>query len=311
VLGIARQQREYAPVDSIIQFLITVFTLNGTFRWHWVTDFLFSVPIFQGVLLTVLVSVISQVAGSLIGLLLYFLRRSRFRPVQWLANGYVWLFRGTPLLIQILIFSLLFSYLGLAQRMRTVEFSQPLGFVYEIFLDSLLALVLGLSLNEGAYMAEIVRAGIDSIDAGQMEAAKSLGMTYGQAMRRIVLPQALRVIVPPLGNEFNSMLKSSSLAYVVSFPELLVTAEQLGGGLRNAALELYFVASIWYLILTSIWTVIQVLLERRLNASNIDPALRAQRPWWQRVFGAGERAGVPAGAPEIAFPVPGADRGAR
>jgi polar amino acid transport system permease protein len=298
-------------VDSIIQFFVAVFTLDGTFRWHWVTDFVFSVPVFQGVLLTVLVSVIAQLAGSLIGLLLYFLRRSRFPPLKWLANGYVWLFRGTPLLIQILIFSLLFSYTGLARNLRTVEISQPLGFVYEIFLDSFFALVLGLSLNEGAYMAEIVRAGIDSIDVGQMEAAKSLGMTYGLAMRRIVLPQALRVIVPPLGNEFNSMLKSSSLAYVVSFPELLVTAEQLGGGLRNAALELYFVASLWYLVLTSIWTIIQAVIERRLNASSLDPALRAQRPWWQRMFGGGERGVVPAGAPEIAFPLPGADHGAR
>jgi len=299
-------------MDSIIQFLITVFTLHDTFHWHFVTDFLFSAPIFQGILLTVVVAVVSQIAGSLIGLLLYFLRRSRFRPVRWIGNSYVLLFRGSPLLLQVLIFSLFFSYLGLAQKMRLVQISQPLGFVYEIFLDALLALVLGLSLNEGAYMAEIVRAGIDSIDVGQIEAAKSLGMTYGRAMRRIVLPQALRIIIPPLGNEFNSMLKNTAIAYVVSFPELLVTTQQLGSGFPIKSLELYVVALIWYVVLTSIWTLIQSQIERRLNASNIDPALRAQGPWWQRAFGSRER-GVVVGVagPGVALPLPDADRGAR
>lgn len=299
-------------MDSIIQFFSSVLTLNNTFRWHFVTDFVISTPILQGVLLTLLLSVVAQIVGSLIGLLLYFMRRSRFPAFHWFANGYIWLFRGTPLIVQILIFSQLFPYLYLVRPLRSVHISQPLGFVYEIFLDSFLSVILALSLNEGAYMAEIVRAGIDAIDTGQIEAAKSLGMTYGQAMRRIVLPQALRVIVPPLGNEFNSMLKSSSLAFVVSFPELLVTANQLGSGFTAAALELYVVASIWYLVMTTVWTFIQAGIERRLNASNIDPALRAQGPWWQRVFGGRER-GVVAGVagPGIALPLPGGDRGAR
>jgi polar amino acid transport system permease protein len=290
-------------VDPIIQFLINVFTLNGSFRWHYVTDFLFSVPIFQGILLTLLIAVIAQVAGSLIGLLLYFLRRSRFRPARWFAEGYVWVFRGTPALVQILALSLIFSYLGLAHQMRdVVNIKQVFGFTYDVFLDAFLALLLGLSLNEGAYMAEIVRAGIDSIEVGQIEAAKSLGMQYGQAMRRIVLPQALRVIVPPLGNEFNSMLKNTSLAYIVSFPELLGTATQLGSGFRAAGLELILVASIWYLVMTTVWTFIQSWIERRLNASNIDPALWQQPPWWQRLTGIGARAGR--SAPEAAGPLP-------
>jgi polar amino acid transport system permease protein len=284
-------------VDSIIQFLTYLFTLGGAFRWHYVGDFLFSVPIFQGVFLTLLLAVIAQLVGTIIGFLLYFLRRSRFLPIRWFADGYVWVFRGTPALVQILAFSTVFLYLGISQRMRTVEISQPLGFVYEIFLDSFLAVVLALSLNEGAYMAEIMRAGIDSIDVGQIEAAKSLGMPYGQAMRRIILPQALRVIIPPLGNEFNNMLKSTSLAYIVSFPELLGTAGQLGSGFRAAALELFLVASIWYLILTTIWTLIQSWIERRLNLSNTDPALRERGTWWQRAFGMGSRP-----IPEVALP---------
>jgi polar amino acid transport system permease protein len=282
-------------MNPIIQFFTNLFTLNGSFNWKFVQQFLFSAPIFQGLVLTLIVSVMAQILGSLIGLALYFLRRSRVGVVRGFANGYIWLFRGTPVIVQILVFSQIFPYLHLAVPLRSVEISQSLGIYYEIFLDSFLALMLALSLNEGAYMAEIVRAGIDAIDVGQIEAAKSLGMTYGQAMRRIVIPQALRVIVPPLGNEFNGMLKTSSLGYIVSFPELLGTADQIAKP-RAALLELYLVASVWYLVLTTIWTLIQAQIERRLNISNIDPALLARKPWWQRTFGFGDR--------EIPEPIP-------
>jgi polar amino acid transport system permease protein len=284
-------------MNPIIQFFTNLFTLNGTFNWAFVKQFFFSTPILQGLFLTAVIAILAQTIGSVIGLLLYFMRRSRIAIVRWLANAYIWFFRGTPLLVQVLLFASFFSQTGLASpsRLRSVEISPSLGFVYEIFLDSLLALVLALSLNEGAYMAEIVRAGIDAIDVGQIEAAKSLGMTYGQAMRRVVLPQALRVIVPPLGNEFNSMLKSTAAGYIVSFPELLGAASQIANP-RAALLELFFVASIWYLVLTSIWTFIQARIERRLNISSIDPSLLARKPWWQRTFGFGDR-GLPESAP--------------
>jgi len=149
-------------------------------------------------------------------------------------------------------------------------------------MDSFIAALLALSLNEGAYMAEIVRAGIDAVDDGQMEAAKSLGMPYRMAMRRIVLPQALRVIVPPLGNEFNNMLKSSSLASAIALLELLGTASEIGAA-AFTTFELYIVASFWYLVLTSIWTIAQALIERRLNVSAVEP--RAAVGWWQRLVG--------------------------
>jgi len=136
--------------------------------------------------------------------------------------------------------------------------------------DSFVAGYLAFSLNEGAYMAEIVRAGIDSIDPGQMEAAKTLGMTYWLGMRRIVLPQAMRVILPPLGNEFNSMLKTTSLVSVISLYDLLGAAEAIGSPLF-LSLELLTVACIWYLALTTLWTIAQYALERRFNASTRDP----------------------------------------
>jgi polar amino acid transport system permease protein len=196
-------------------------------------------------------------------------------------------FRGTPLLVQILFLYSFLPYVNLARPLIATKLFQNLGFTNQIPLDAFLAGALALALNEGAYMAEIVRAGIDSIDVGQLEAAKSLGMTYGLAMRRIVLPQALRVIVPPLGNEFNSMLKSSSLVSVISVVDVLEATESRASSLA-APLELLTVAAIWYLILTSIWGLIQARIERRLNASNIEPGLgklRATAPWWRRSIG--------------------------
>ena len=146
-------------------------------------------------------------------------------------------------------------YIHLAQPLIATQLFRHLGFTNQIPLDGFLSGCLALALNEGAYMAEIARAGIDSIESGQMEAAKSLGMTYGLAMRRIVLPQALRVIVPPL-NEFNSMLKSSSLVSVISVADLLEIAQTRASSLA-APLELLTVAAIWYLILTTISGLIQ------------------------------------------------------
>ena len=162
-----------------------------------------------------------------------------------------------------------------------------LGFPQVAF-DGFVAALVALSLNEGAYMSEIVRAGIDSIDVGQMEAAKSLGMTYFLAMRRIVLPQAARVIIPPLGNEFDSMLKNTSLAVTISVGELFGAAYALQGVLGRP-MELYTVAAFWYLVLTLIWTAVQSLVERRLNVSVYDNGPSDRGSYWQRVFGFGRR----------------------
>ena len=156
------------------------------------------------------------------------MRRARFKPVSWIADAYIWLFRGTPLLVQVIAVYLATSYLGVARPLQASNVFSVIGFDpsgYGGALRPFVAGFLALALNEGAYMAEIVRAGIDSIEAGQMEAAKSLGMTYWLGMRRIVLPQAMRVILPPLGNEFNSMLKNTSLASVISLYDLLGAAQ--------------------------------------------------------------------------------------
>lgn len=273
-------------MEGLLQWLQTVVTLNHFFTWTYVWKYIPAAAIVQGVILTVIIAVIAQLLGTIIGLLLYFLRRSRLRIVRIFADGYIWFFRGTPLVVQILAFYNLFPYLHLSRPLRAVDPFSAIGFTHgpgPVFLDSFLAAVLALSLNEGAYMAEIVRAGIDAIDVGQLEAAKSLGMTYSLAMRRIVLPQAFRIIIPPLGNEFNNMLKNTSLAAFIALNELLETARLIGDPIFGT-LELLVVASVWYLLLTTIWGFIQGAIERRLNLSNLDPGA-SQPQWWQRAFG--------------------------
>lgn len=234
-----------------------------------VVDNVFAALIVQGVIITIVLSVLSQTLGTVIGLVLYFMRRARFQPIRWVANAYIWFFRGTPLLVQILFVYLAMPVFGVARPLRAADIFTAIGF-NGIYTDSFIAGLIAFSLNEGAYMAEIVRAGIDSIDPGQMEAAKSLGMTYWQGMRRIVLPQAMRVILPPLGNEFNSMLKTTSLVSVISLYDLLGAAEAIGSPIFRT-LELLTVACLWYLLMTSIWTIIQSALERRFSASTREP----------------------------------------
>ncbi len=252
-----------------------------TYNGAAVTHNLFAPLIMQGIIITITLAILSQVTGTIIGLILYFMRRARFRPLSWIAEVYIWLFRGTPLFVQILVVYLSTSYLNLARPLQASNIFPALGFDasgYGGALRPFVAGFLALALNEGAYMAEIVRAGIDSIDPGQMEAAKTLGMTYWLGMRRIVLPQAMRVILPPLGNEFNGMLKNTSLVSAISLYELLGAAEAIGSP-SFLTLELLTVAVIWYLLMTTVWTIIQSWLERRFSASNIDPGSKGKSVW--------------------------------
>lgn len=168
-----------------------------------------------------------------------------FGPI---ANLYIWLFRGTPLLVQIIF----------------VYFAVPELTNNQVTISEFMSAFIALSLNEGAYMAEIIRAGITSVEGGQMEAAESLGMTRWLAMRRIILPQAVRVIIPPTGNEFISMLKNTSLAYVVSTHEILFETEQIISATYKY-FELLLVVSVWYLAMTTVATVFQTLLERHFE----------------------------------------------
>jgi polar amino acid transport system permease protein len=217
---------------------------------------------------TVYISVVAQAVGVLLGLLAALARMSRFAPLRWISGVYVWIFRGTPVLVQIFYVYFAFAWPTLRFGFWTVS-------------DAAIAAIVALSINEGAYMREIIRAGIDSVDRGQMEAAKSIGMRYGLAMRRIILPQAARVIVPPLGNEFNNMMKTSSLAYTIGVFEMFAYSEQ---NYSQFFIADYFLAiAIWYLALTTVWTFIQAWIERRLARSERGDELsfreRLQAAW--------------------------------
>jgi polar amino acid transport system permease protein len=201
---------------------------------------------------TIYISIVAQALGVALGLLAALARMSRLAPVRALSGGYVLVFRGTPVLVQIFYLYFAFSWPSL----HVLGYGVP---------GEAIAGIAALSINEGAYMREIIRAGIDSIDKGQMEAAKSLGMRYGLAMRRIILPQAARVIVPPLGNEFNNMMKTTSLVYTIGVYELFADAEQRYS--QTFVADHFLAVAFWYLVLTTVWSFVQAWIERRLAVS--------------------------------------------
>jgi polar amino acid transport system permease protein len=208
--------------------------------------------LFRTLWATVYISIASQVLGVLLGLLAALARMSRFAALRWLSGIYVWIFRGTPLLVQIFYVYFAFSWPTFDFGFWTVS-------------DAAIAGIVALSVNEGAYMREIIRAGIDSIDRGQMDAARSVGMRTSLAMRRIILPQAARVIVPPLGNEFNNMMKTTSLLAFIGVYELFQDADIHYSTTFKPA-EYFIAVAFWYLVLTTVWSLIQTQIERRLSA---------------------------------------------
>jgi polar amino acid transport system permease protein len=220
-------------------------------------------PILHGLVITVVIAAISQILGIVVGVVAATMRRSHIFPLRQIANFYIWLMRGTPFLLQVsIVYFAGFPFLGLAifggYRWGNVEI---FGIV---ILGSILAGIFALTFNEGAYMAVIIEAGIDSVDVGQMEAARAIGMTRGQAMRHTILPQAARIVVPPLGNQFNLMLKNTSLLAVISVSELYTAATVLQGQTFQP-FEVFGAVSIYYLAMTTLWGFIQSLIEKRLR----------------------------------------------
>jgi His/Glu/Gln/Arg/opine family amino acid ABC transporter permease subunit len=211
------------------------------FRWDVLLQYL---PLFfEGIVLTVEITVISVLLGTILGLFAGMGRLSEIGMIRWISGMYVGFFRGTPLFVQIL----LIHFAVLPTFMKTTPF---------------LSGVVALSLNAGAYIAEIFRAGIQSIDPGQMEAARSLGMTKGQAMREIILPQAFRRMLPPLGNEAIMLLKDSSLLAAISLPEVTYYAKLMQGK-TFLAWESFLTIAFMYLVLTLLLAQVVKFLERK------------------------------------------------
>lgn len=254
-------------VSALVVLLLLAWLVQAAVQSHFidfrlVRKYQFSHLVLKGLRNTIILSVLAQVTGIVLGVVFAVMRLSKNPVTSTVSSAYIWFFRGTPVLVQ-----LFFWFNGVPSVFRHLTIAIPFTHVtvYSTpmvdFMTPFMAAFLGLALNEGAYMAEIVRAGILSVDEGQVEAAQALGMTSMLTMRRIVLPQAMRVIVPPTGNEFISMLKTSSLASVITYSELLRVASDIYS-VNLQPVPLLVVASIWYLVLTTVASIGQYEIER-------------------------------------------------
>ncbi len=266
-------------VTVLVAMLVHTLVTNPRFEWNVVWSYFLSTRVLDGLAITILLTVVCMAIGIVLGVILAVMRLSANPLLSGSSWVYIWFFRGTPVLVQLLVwFNLAFLY-------PKISLGIPFGPTWltanaNNLITPLVAAILGLGLNEGAYMSEIVRAGILSVEHGQGEAAQALGMPRGLTMRRIILPQAMRVIIPPTGNETISMLKTSSLASVITVTELLY-AVQLIYSVNFKTIPLLIVASIWYLIVTSVLTAGQYYVERYYarGAARELPLTPRQRIW--------------------------------
>jgi polar amino acid transport system permease protein len=252
-----RHYGRYVTAVIAIAILVAIIYAfgQGKINWHAVPDYFFDDRIMTGVGKTLLLTVLAMLIGVVGGIILAVMRLSKNPVTSSIAWFYIWFFRGTPVLVQLFVWfnlGLVFEYINLMPFYKDY---------WSNFMTPLLTALLGLGLNEAAYMAEICRAGLLAVDEGQTEAAHALGMSHSKTLRRIVIPQAMRVIVPPTGNEVINMLKTTSLVAVVQYPELFRYAQDIGQ-VSGAPVEMYFLAAAWYLIMTSVLSVGQYYIER-------------------------------------------------
>lgn len=239
----------------VLALLVRAFA-RGQIEWSVVGQFLTVPVILNGIIATIVMAVLAMALGIILGLVVAIMGLMDNPVLKAVAAGYTWLFRGTPVILQLLLWfnlALVFPTIGIPGlwSWRAVDIMTP-------FLSALL----GLGINQGAYTSEVIRAGLLSVDQGQHEAAQAIGMGRLKTLRRIILPQAMRVIIPPLGNEFIGMVKTTSLASVIQYPEVLHNAENIYYA-NSRVIELLIVAGIWYLAVVSVLTPLQMLLERR------------------------------------------------
>ncbi|WP_030981776.1 amino acid ABC transporter permease [Streptomyces sp. NRRL S-1813] len=228
---------------------------SGNVNWDAIPEYMFNADILKGLRNTLLITVLSMIIGVVLGVILAVMRQSKNPVTSTVAWFYVWFFRGTPVYVQLFLWfnlGLVFQYIDIMPIYKD-EWSD--------FMTPFLCALLGLGLNEAAYMAEICRAGLNAVDEGQTEAAHALGMSHAKTLRRIVVPQAMRVIVPPTGNEVINMLKTSSLVIAVQYYDLLQAAQNVGRD-SGVVVEMLILAAVWYLIATTVLSIGQYYLER-------------------------------------------------
>lgn len=243
-----------AAIIAILALIVRAFAV-GDIEWHYVGEFLTAKAIVHGLGNTIILAICAMALGIFLGVVFAIMRLSKNPVLRWTAIGYVWLFRAAPALLQLLIWfnlALIFPRIAIPGLFdfRTVDVMTPF-----------VAGLLGLGIQQGAYTSEVVRAGIQSVDQGQYEAAQAIGMPRLMMLQRIIMPQAMRVIVPPVGNEFIGMIKLTSLASVIQYSEMLHAAQTIYYA-NSRTLELLFVASIWYLVVVSLLSIGQGFIER-------------------------------------------------
>jgi polar amino acid transport system permease protein len=239
---------------------------NADIDWPTVRHYLGAGPLLQGLLITIALTLVAMLVGIVLGTVVGVMRLSRNPVTAAVAWGYVWVFRGTPVYLQLLVWfnlALIFPYLTIPgiTTARTVDLITPFA-----------AASLGLGINQGAYTSEVVRGGIQSVDEGQTEAAHAIGMTNWMTLRKVVLPQAMRVILPPIGNEFIGMVKTTSLASAIGVTEILNEAQSIYI-VNNRIMELLIVCGIWYLAAVSVLSIAQYYLERHFARGSSSRAL--------------------------------------
>jgi polar amino acid transport system permease protein len=241
---------------ALIGWIVSLFA-NSSIMWERIPEFFWSPALRSGLVGTVSLTLWVMIVAIFLGVLLAVASQSGNWVLRWVAAAYVWFFRGVPALVQLLI------WFNLAVVIPTLNLGPIFQGSTNELMTPFVAALLGLGLAESAYMAEIIRGGILSIPHGQIEAAKSIGMTSTMTMRRIILPQMIRVVVPPTGNQFIGMLKYTSLAFAVSYRDLLSEASRIYNS-NFQVMEVLFAATAWYLILTTLFSVIQGRIERAL-----------------------------------------------
>lgn len=260
-------------VSAIIVAILAAMAIHGlitnvNFQWNVVFQWLFSASIMQGVAFTIILTVLAMAVGTVLAITMAIMRQSVNPVLRWVAMAYIWFFRGTPIYTQLIFWSLLptlYPSLSVGVPFLGTLLGWEVSFDTATYFTPFWMAFVGLGLNEGAYLAEIMRAGLLSVSKGQWEAATALGMPRATIFRRIILPQAMRVIVPPIGNETISMLKTTSLVSAIPFTlELTFIARQRGQA-TFAPVPLLIAAAIWYLVITSLLMVIQSMIEKHFG----------------------------------------------
>jgi polar amino acid transport system permease protein len=253
-----------AIVGVVAVSVVVSLAKNPNLDWGTVRTYLFSDLVLSGLWTTIWLTVAAMAVGVVGGVAVAVMRLSANPVLRVVSGGFVWVFRGTPVLVQLIFW----GFLGAFYPTTTIgiPFTDVVFFTGRTsdLVPATVAALLALGLNEMAYASEIIRAGIQSVDTGQVEAAHSLGMTSGRTMRRIVLPQAMRVIIPPMGNETITMLKTTALVSVISGHDLMSNV-QAAYAQNFKVIPLLVVASLWYLALTTLLSVPQGWLERRFG----------------------------------------------